>query len=141
MSMSLAAPALTNGGVLVGSGGLAPAWPSALAPGLQATCYGCRPHLIGRRSAEPHGLGLLDNNLHGGYLGSTTGLRQLHPGPASSFQHVRRLRRSAEPHRLGHGVGILNNNVHGLRHFPSSHGVAQGHPGAASSFQHVERIH
>merc|ERR1712112_677350 len=51
---TLAAPeaGLIHGNALVGSGGISPAWPTTLGYGLQSTCYGCRGHYIGKRSAE-----------------------------------------------------------------------------------------
>merc|ERR1712133_152739 len=45
-------PSLINGNALVGSGGISPAWPTTLGYGVQSTCYGCRGHYIGKRSAE-----------------------------------------------------------------------------------------
>merc|ERR1711973_1028784 len=101
-----------------------PAWPSIRGYGLQSTCYGCRPypivHVIGKRSAEAdpfYGYGYGIGYLRPVAVGhSTYGVRQLHPGAASSFQHVSRLHKreaEAEPEadpyygygysRLGYG--------------------------------------
>merc|ERR1712080_617986 len=95
---------------LVGSGGISPAWPATRALGLDSTCYGCRPvvhvHGIGKRSAEAeadpyygygygHAVGLGLNNIHGlSHFGYGHGIGQLHPGAASSFQAIHRLRLS-----------------------------------------------
>merc|ERR1712126_497229 len=51
---TLAAPdaGLIHGNALVGPGGISPAWPATLGYGVQSTCYGCRGHYIGKRSAE-----------------------------------------------------------------------------------------
>merc|ERR1712058_51229 len=118
-----------------------PAWPSIRGYGLQSTCYGCRPypivpvvHAIGKRSAEadPYLVGY-------GYLrpASGYGASQLHPGVASSFQHVRRLHKreaEAEPEadpyygygysRLGYGHH-LGYYGHGLGYY--GHGYGYGH--------------
>merc|ERR1712088_1269850 len=109
---ALADPGLVGGNVLVGPGGLAPAWPAVAGLGVESTCFGCRPlHIVGKRSAV------------GNHFASNYGVTQLHPGPASSFQRVDRLhKRSADPFAVG--VGILNNNVHGLNHyFGTTHGI------------------
>merc|ERR1712158_51467 len=51
---TLADPGLVGGNVLVGPGGLSPAWPAVASLGVQSTCFGCRPlHIVGKRSAEP----------------------------------------------------------------------------------------
>merc|ERR1712193_456010 len=79
------------------------AWPSASAPGVSSTCYGCR----GKRSAEPepyYGYG----GYYGGYYGYpyAYGYRAYgpgiagHPGAATSYTHRSPQgigKRSAEP--------------------------------------------
>jgi len=191
-------PPIVGGNVLVGPGGLSPAWPAVAGLGVESTCFGCRPfHILGKRSADPaiHPEGPVlthNNNLYSGFTGnhyatglpghsfaavthlgkrsaepglfaagygftngpasvsavgnhfaSNYGVSQLHPGPASSFQRVDRLhKRSADPHGVAVGVGLLNNNVHGLNHhFGTAHGISQLHPGASSSFQQTTRLH
>merc|ERR1712038_2243237 len=143
---TLADPGLVGGNVLVGPGGLSPAWPAVAGLGVESTCFGCRPlHIVGKRSAEPGlfaaGYGFTNGpasvSAVGNHFASNYGVSQLHPGPASSFQRVDRLhKRSAEPFAVG--VGILNNNLHGPNHFfGTTHGISQPHPGLASSFQHT----
>merc|ERR1712072_792013 len=149
---ALADPGLVGGNVLVGPGGLAPAWPAVAGLGLESTYFGCRPlHIVGKRSAEPGlfaaGYGFTNGpasvSAVGNHFASNYGVSQLHPGPASSFQRVDRLhKRSANPHGVAVGVGLLNNNVHGLNHhFGTAHGISQLHPGASSSFQQTTRLH
>jgi hypothetical protein len=146
---ALADPGLVGGNLLVGPGGLAPAWPALAGLGVQSTCFGCRPlHIVGKRSAEPGlfaaGYGFTNGpasvSAVGNHFASNYGVSQLHPGPASSFQRVNRLhKRSADPFAVG--VGILNNNVHGLNHyFGTSHGIEQLHP-SGRSFQQTTRLH
>merc|ERR1711990_862055 len=133
------------------SSGLAPAWPAVAGLGLESTCFGCRPlHIVGKRSAEPGlfaaGYGFTNGpasvSAVGNHFASNYGVSQLHPGPASSFQRVDRLhKRSADPHGFAVGVGILNNNVHGLNHhFGTAHGIDQLHP-SGRSFQQTTRLH
>merc|ERR1712059_96818 len=66
-------------------GSLAATWPSAYGYGVQSTCYGCRGHYLGKRSADADAYGY-------GYVPSI----YVHPS-GSSFQHVTRLhKREAE---------------------------------------------
>merc|ERR1712179_30398 len=108
---------------LVGAGGVAPAWPTTTVLGYglhQSTCYGCRGHYIGKRSAEAeagvhgygHVVGLGLNNVHGltSHVGTGYGISQLHPS-GHSFQHINRLHKreaEAEPEAdayYGYGYG------------------------------------
>merc|ERR1712098_744426 len=78
-------PSLIHGNALVGSGGISPAWPTTLGYGVQSTCYGCRGHYLGKRSAEADP-----------FFGSGYGISQLHPSGYSA-QHITRLhKREAE---------------------------------------------
>merc|ERR1712127_365991 len=127
-------PAVLLGNALVGTGGVAPAWPSAVGYGVQSTCFGCRPyHGIGKREAEPYygyGLGVAAHPGHAtSYVGPTVWGAPHHFG-----------KRSAQPHGYGVGVGIANNNIHGLSHFGSGYGISQLHP-TGHSFQHINRLH
>merc|ERR1711899_103507 len=97
---TLADPGLVGGNVLVGPGGLSPAWPAVAGLGVESTCFGCRPfHILGKRSADPaiHPEGLVlthNNNLYSGFTGNhyATGL------PGRSFAAVTHLgKREAEP--------------------------------------------
>merc|ERR1712098_685542 len=128
-------PSLIHGNALVGSGSISPAWPTTLGYGVQSTCYGCRGHYIGKRSAEAdpfYGYGYAAP-----FYGYGHGIAH-HGGHATSFV-------ARSPQGLhgvyGHAVGLGLNNVHGLRHFGYGHGVSQLHPGAASSFQAINRLH
>merc|ERR1711881_483228 len=118
-----------------------PAWPSIRGYGLQSTCYGCRPypivHAIGKRSAEaepPLGYGYLRPVVpvvrvvgHSGY-----GVSQLHPGAASSFQHVSRLHKreaEAEPEAdpyYGYGYSRLGYG-HRLGYYGRGYGYGHGY--------------
>merc|ERR1712215_310719 len=112
-------PSLIHGNALVGSGGISPAWPTTLGYGVQSTCYGCRGHYIGKRSAEAdpsygygHAVGLGLNNIHGlRHFGSGYGISQLHPSGYSA-QHITRLHKreaEAEPEAdayYGYGYGL-----------------------------------
>merc|ERR1712183_104883 len=135
---ALADPGLVGGNVLVGPGGLAPAWPAVAGLGLESTCFGCRPlHIVGKRSAEPGlfaaGYGFTNGpasvSAVGNHFASNYGISQL-PSSGHSFQHVDRLhKRAAEPQLgFGHFVGIRDNNLLGA-HLPvvSSIGVSQLH--------------
>merc|ERR1712098_746059 len=114
-------PSLIHGNALVGSGGISPAWPTTLGYGVQSTCYGCRGHYLGKRSAEAdpfygygygHAVGLGLNNVHGlRHFGSGYGISQLHPSGYSA-QHITRLHKreaEAEPEAdsyYGYGYGL-----------------------------------
>merc|ERR1712098_986030 len=114
-------PSLIHGNALVGSGGISPAWPTTLGYGVQSTCYGCRGHYIGKRSAEAdpyygygygHAVGLGLNNVYGlRHFGSGYGISQLHPSGYSA-QHITRLHKreaEAEPEAdayYGYGYGL-----------------------------------
>merc|ERR1712112_255481 len=141
---TLAAPeaGLIHGNALVGSGGISPAWPTTLGYGLQSTCYGCRGHYIGKRSAEAdpyygygyaapiygYGHGIAHHGghatsfvarspqgLHGiGHYGHYLGKRSAEADPSYGYGY-------------GHAVGLGLNNVHGLRHFGSGYGIRYGH--------------
>jgi len=108
-----------------------PAWPAVYSPYGSSTCFGCFTGHNGKRSAdaEPHGYGL--------------GVAA-HPGRATSYVGPTTYglphygKRNAEPH--GVAVGLLNNNIHGLRHFGSGYAVNQLHP-SGHSFQHINRLH
>ena len=80
---TLAAPeaeAALYGNALIGPGGVAPAWPSAVGYGVQSTVYGARPygHLAygyGKRSADAdayygYGVGIHNNNVYSGFTGN-----------------------------------------------------------------------
>merc|ERR1711890_123302 len=121
-------------------GSLAATWPAAYGWGVQSTCYGCRGHYIGKRSAEAdayygygygHAVGLGLNNVHGlSHFGSGYGISQLHPSGYSA-QHITRLHKreaEAEPeadayygHGLGYGYGL------GYRGLGYTHGGYYGH--------------
>merc|ERR1719312_260590 len=85
--------------------GLRPLVPGVSTPYSQSTCYGCRGY-IGKRSADadaepgylayglrPYAYGV---GLGLPYNGAVHGVSQLHPGVAHSFQHVVRVKRSAD---------------------------------------------
>merc|ERR1712243_192235 len=136
-------PSLIHGNALVGSGGISPAWPTTLGYGVQSTCYGCRGHYIGKRSAEAdpyygygygHAVGLGLNNVHGlRHFGYGHGVSQLHPGVASSFQAIHRLhKREAEPEAdayYGYGYGLGYGHRLGYGHHLGYHGLGYTHAG------------
>merc|ERR1711864_25881 len=115
-------------------GSLAATWPSAYGYGVQSTCYGCRGHFVGKRSADAaYGYGYVPSiYLH---PSSTYGISQLHPS-GSSFQHVTRLHKreaEAEPeadayygyYGRGYGLGYGHGYGHGLGY----HGLGYSHGG------------
>merc|ERR1712098_300858 len=133
-------------------GSLAATWPASFGYGVQSTCYGCRGHYIGKRSAEAdpfYGYGYAAP-----FYGYGHGIAH-HGGHATSFvtrspqglhgvygHYIGKRSAEADPfYGYGHAVGLGLNNVHGLRHFGYGHGVSQLHPGAASSFQAINRLH
>merc|ERR1712215_590794 len=138
-------PSLIHGNALVGSGGISPAWPTTLGYGVQSTCYGCRGHYIGKRSAEAdpyygygygHAVGLGLNNVHGlRHFGYGHGVSQLHPGAASSFQAINRLHKreaEAEPEAdayYGYGYGLGYGHRLGYGHHLGYHGLGYTHGG------------
>merc|ERR1711923_376174 len=93
----LVAPALYNA---------YPNWPGVSTPYSQSTCYGCRPYVYGKRSAdaEPEADAAL---LYGAY-GYAAGLPYAPIVPVTGSTY-------------GYG--------------PSGYGISQGHPGAAVSHQ------
>merc|ERR1711942_661906 len=105
-------PSLIHGNALVGSGGISPAWPTTLGYGFQSTCYGCRGHYIGKRSAEP---------IYG--FGYSTGIA-LHPGRASSFV-------ARSPQGLNFGLRYGKRSAEPIYGFGYNTGIAL-HPGRAS---------
>merc|ERR1712180_505390 len=107
-------PSLIHGNALVGSGGISPAWPTTLGYGVQSTCYGCRGHYIGKRSAEA------DPSYGYGYAAPVYGY------------HIGKRSAEADPY---YGYGYVA-PIYGY-----GHGVSQLHPGAASSFQAIHRLH
>merc|ERR1712126_96259 len=152
---TLAAPdaGLIHGNALVGSGGISPAWPTTLGYGVQSTCYGCRGHYIGKRSAEAdpyYGYGYAAP-----FYGYGNGIAH-HGGHATSFvarspqglhgvygHYIGKRSAEADPYYgygYGHAVGLGLNNVHGLRHFGSGYGISQLHPSGYSA-QHITRLH
>merc|ERR1712058_122874 len=87
-------PSLIHGNALVGSGGISPAWPTTLGYGVQSTCYGCRGHYIGKRSAEA------DPSYVAPFYGYDIGKRSAEADPFYGYGY-------------GHAVGLGLNNVHG----------------------------
>merc|ERR1712180_497195 len=126
-------PSLIHGNALVDSGGISPAWPTTLGYGVQSTCYGCRGHYIGKRSAEA------DPSYGYGYAapvyGYGHGISQLHPGAASSFQAIHRLHKreaEAEPEAdayYGYGYGLGYGHRLGYGHHLGYHGLGYTHGG------------
>merc|ERR1712025_1397748 len=118
---------------------------TTLGYGVQSTCYGCRGHYIGKRSAEAdpyygygygHAVGLGLNNVHGlRHFGYGHGVSQLHPGVASSFQAIHRLhKREAEPEPeadayYGYGYGLGYGHRLGYGHHLGYHGLGYTHGG------------
>ena len=105
-------------------------WPGYGGYGFSSTCYGCRPYVYGKRSAEPHGTGVA-----------------VHPGLATSFRgptvfgYPRYGKRSAEAHGVAYhpyGVSHVGRTVFGYPYYgkrsaePHGTGVAV-HPGHAVS--------
>merc|ERR1712215_229891 len=144
-------PSLIHGNALVGSGGISPAWPTTLGYGVQSTCYGCRGHYIGKRSAEA------DPSYGYGYAAPIYGYGHgiaHHVGHATSFvarspqglhgvygHYIGKRSAEADPYYgYGYAVGLGLNNVHGLRHFGSGYGISQLHPSGYSA-QHITRLH
>merc|ERR1712193_266609 len=110
------------------------AWPSASAPGVSSTCYGCR----GKRSAEPEGY--YGYPYAYGYRAYGPGIAG-HPGAATSYTHRSPQgigKRSAEPEPHCPFFGF-----YGYPYYvrpavapvaaPEGTGIA-GHPGLATSF-------
>merc|ERR1712003_276825 len=138
----VAAPALYNA---------YPNWPGVSTPYSQSTCYGCRPYVYGKRSAdaEPEADAALLYGAYGyaapyGYGYGLDGVAAL-PGFATSFTQRSpqglRGKRSAEPLIYGtYGVApFVTGSTYGYG--PSGYGISQGHPGAAVSHQFVSRLH
>merc|ERR1711902_261956 len=129
----LVAPALYNA---------YPNWPGVSTPYSQSTCYGCRPYVYGKRSAdaEPEADAALLYGAYGYGLGGVAA----HPGFATSFTQRSpqglRGKRSAEPLIYGtYGVApFVTGSTYGYG--PSGYGISQGHPGAAVSHQFVSRL-
>merc|ERR1711955_39908 len=133
-------PSLIHGNALVGSGGISPAWPTTLGYGVQSTCYGCRGHYIGKRSAEAdpyygygyaapfygYGHGIAH---HGGH--ATSFVARSPQGLHGVYEHyIGKRSAEADPfygYGYGHAVGLGLNNVHGLRHFGYGYGLGYGH--------------
>merc|ERR1712115_463547 len=142
-------PSLIHGNALVGSGGISPAWPTTLGYGVQSTCYGCRGHYIGKRSAEAdpfYGYGYAAP-----FYGYGHGIAH-HGGHATSFvarspqglhgHYIGKRSAEAEPeadayygygyglgygHRLGyHGLGYTHGGYHGHGY---GHGYGYGYYG------------
>merc|ERR1712058_95091 len=125
-------------------GSLAATWPAAYGYGVQSTCYGCRGHYIGKRSAEAdpyygygygHAVGLGLNNVHGlRHFGSGYGISQLHPSGYSA-QHITRLHKreaEAEPEAdayYGYGYGLGYGHSLGYGHHLGYHGLGYTHGG------------
>merc|ERR1712179_316685 len=141
---------------LVGAGGVAPAWPTTTVLGYglhQSTCYGCRGHYIGKRSAEAdpyYGYGyapIYGYRYAAPIYGYGLGIAH-HGGHATSYVATSPHglgKRSAEAeagvHGYGHVVGLGLNNVHGLTsHVGTGYGISQLHP-SGHSFQHINRLH
>merc|ERR1711874_908109 len=145
-----------HGAALVGPSGLSAAWPGAYGPGLQSTCYGCRPRALlhyGKRSADAdadayYGLGLYS---HGYGLGRVYGHGlAYHGGHATSF--VARSPQGLSVHGIGkrsadadadaycglglYGHGYALGHLYGQSHY----GISQAHP-SGHSFQSVHRLH
>merc|ERR1712126_673648 len=131
-------PSLIHGNALVGSGGISPAWPTTLGYGVQSTCYGCRGHYIGKRSAEA------DPSYVAPFYGYGHGIAH-HGGHATSFvarspqglhgvygHYIGKRSAEADP---SYGYGYVA-PIYGY-----GHGISQLHPGAASSFQAIHRLH
>merc|ERR1712058_23892 len=135
-------PSLIHGNALVGSGGISPAWPTTLGYGVQSTCYGCRGHYIGKRSAEAdpyYGYGYAapfygyghDIAHHGGH--ATSFVARSPQGLHGVYGHyIGKRSAEADP---SYGYGYVA-PVYGY-----GHGISQLHPGAASSFQAIHRLH
>merc|ERR1712126_674276 len=135
-------PSLIHGNALVGSGGISPAWPTTLGYGVQSTCYGCRGHYIGKRSAEA------DPYYGNGYAAPIYGYGHgiaHHGGHATSFvarspqglhgvygHYIGKRSAEADP---SYGYGYVA-PIYGY-----GHGISQLHPGVASSFQAIHRLH
>merc|ERR1712002_299450 len=124
---------LIHGNALVGSGGISPAWPTTLGYGVQSTCYGCRRHYIGKRSAEAdpfygYGHGIAH---HGGH--ATSFVARSPQGLHGVYGHyIGKRSAEADPY---YGYGYVA-PIYGY-----GHGISQLHPGAASSFQAIHRLH
>merc|ERR1711921_23670 len=125
-------------------GSLAATWPAAYGYGVQSTCYGCRGHYIGKRSAEAdpyygYGHGIAH---HGGH--ATSFVARSPQGLHGVYGHyIGKRSAEADPYYgygYGHAVGLGLNNVHGLRHFGSGYGISQLHPSGYSA-QHITRLH
>merc|ERR1711909_177881 len=99
-------------------GSLAATWPGIRGLGIESTCYGCRGHYLGKRSADAHGYGY--------------GISQLHPS-GHSFQQVTRLHKreaEAEPEADAYyGYGYGPGYGHGYGHRLGYHGLGYSHGG------------
>merc|ERR1712243_319546 len=118
-------PSLIHGNALVGSGGISPAWPTTLGYGVQSTCYGCRGHYIGKRSAEA------DPYYGNGYAAPIYGY-----GHGISF-----VARSPQGLHGVYGHYIGKRSAEADPSYGYGHGISQLHPGVASSFQAIHRLH
>merc|ERR1712098_246633 len=147
LASSEADPSLIHGNALVGSGGISPAWPTTLGYGVQSTCYGCRGHYIGKRSAEAdpfygygyaapfygYGHGIAHHGghatsfvarspqgLHGVY-GHYIGKRSAEADPFYGYGYV------APIYGYGHGLGYGHRLGYG--HHLGYHGLGYTHGG------------
>merc|ERR1712058_172302 len=119
-------PSLIHGNALVGSGGISPAWPTTLGYGVQSTCYGCRGHYIGKRSAEA------EPSYVAPFYGYGHGIAH-HGGHATSFV-------ARSPQGLhgvyGHYIGKRSAEADPFY----GYGISQLHPSGYSA-QHITRLH
>merc|ERR1712111_139108 len=131
-----AAPALYNA---------YPNWPGVSTPYSQSTCYGCRPYVYGKRSAdaEPEA-----DAFYAAYAPYAYGGVAAHPGFATSFtqrspQGLRGKRSADAEPLLAYAPYApfvpVTGSTYGYG--PSGYGISQGHPGAAVSHQFVSRLH
>merc|ERR1711868_25066 len=123
-----------------------PNWPGVSTPYSQSTCFGCRPYVYGKRSADAEPEADAEADAFYGYAyapyayapyryGYGLGVAA-HPGAATSF--VARSpqglgKRSADAGIYGYaGLGYygipVTTSTYGYG--PSGYGIAQGHPGA-----------
>merc|ERR1712126_240532 len=123
-------------------GSISPAWPTTLGYGVQSTCYGCRGHYIGKRSAEAdpyYGYGYAapfyryghGDAHHGGH--ATSFVARSPQGLHGVYGHyIGKRSAEADP---SYGYGYVA-PIYGY-----GHGISQLHPGVASSFQAIHRLH
>ena len=109
----------------------------------ESTCYGCRPHVIGKREAEPHGAGVAFHPTGVSHVGPTT---FGYPGP---FYYGKR-EAEAEPHGVAvhpyTGTSFVGRTIYGYprvlygkRSAEAEPHVGYGpglavHPGVATSY-------